>query len=95
MYLLSQKLIREQNEIIGEKNSLVTYENVTKDYLSYLNEYIVFDIETTGLNRTNDRIIEIGAVLYQNGQISNKYGTLIHSVNHIPKGLTSNLVTLL
>lgn len=80
-----KKLIREQNEIIGEKNSLVTYENVTKDYLSYLNEYIVFDIETTGLNRTNDRIIEIGAVLYQNGQISNKYGTLIHSVNHIPK----------
>ena len=59
-----KKLIREQNEIIGERNSLVTYENVTKDYLSYLNEYIVFDIETTGLNRTNDRIIEIGAVLY-------------------------------
>lgn len=80
-----KKLIREQNEIIGDKDSLVTYENVTKDYLSYLNEYIAFDIETTGLNRTNDRIIEIGAVLYQNGQISNKYGTLIHSVNHIPK----------
>lgn len=80
-----KKLIREQNEIIGDKNSLVTYENVTKDYLSYLNEYIAFDIETTGLNRTNDRIIEIGAVLYQNGQISNKYGTLIHSVNHIPQ----------
>lgn len=80
-----KKLIREQNEIIGDKNSLVTHENVTKDYLSYLNEYIAFDIETTGLNRTNDRIIEIGAVLYQNGQISNKYGTLIHSVNHIPQ----------
>lgn len=59
-----KKLIREQNEIIGDKNSLVTYENVTKDYLSYLNEYIAFDIETTGLNRTNDRIIEIGAVLF-------------------------------
>ena len=28
-----KKLIREQNEIIGDKNSLVTYENVTKDYL--------------------------------------------------------------
>lgn len=53
-----KKLIREQNEIIGDKNSLVTHENVTKDYLSYLNEYIAFDIETTGLNRTNDRIIE-------------------------------------
>lgn len=29
--------------------------------------YIAFDVETTGLSPYNDRIIEIGAVLFENG----------------------------
>ena len=55
--------------------------------------YIAFDVETTGLSPYNNRIIEVGAVLFEKGIPVKKYGTLINanvnissaasSVNHI------------
>lgn len=30
-------------------------------------KYIAFDIETTGLNPVEDKIVELGAVLFENG----------------------------
>ena len=47
-----------------------------------LNRYIAFDVETTGLKPTSDRIIELGAVLVENGQIVKSFGTLVRSVYH-------------
>ena len=34
--------------------------------------YIVFDIETTGFSSIRDRIIEIGAVKVENGEITDR-----------------------
>ena len=34
-----------------------------------MDSYVVFDIETTGFNSVNDRIIEIGAVRVVEGEI--------------------------
>lgn len=55
--------------------------------------YIAFDVETTGLNPNIDRIVEIGAVLFENGEITKRYGTLVNpcieisskasAINHI------------
>ncbi|MCX7568697.1 ATP-dependent DNA helicase DinG [Tumebacillus sp. DT12] len=39
--------------------------------------YVVFDLETTGLQPTTDRIIEIGAVRVENGQITDTFQSLI------------------
>ena len=55
--------------------------------------YVCFDLETTGLNSTNDSIIEIGAVRVVDGHITDRYHQLVNpglaissqasAVNHI------------
>ncbi len=51
------------------------------DFKSLLKEsidYVVFDLETTGLSNRTDRIVEIGAIKYSNGIISD---TFVHLIN--------------
>ncbi len=40
--------------------------------------YVVLDVETTGLNSVNDKIIEIGMARIRNGNISETYSTLVN-----------------
>lgn len=42
------------------------------------NEYVVIDIETTGLNPSRDKIIEIGAIKVSNDNIVDTFTTLIN-----------------
>ncbi|MCR5238095.1 MAG: 3'-5' exoribonuclease, partial [Lachnospiraceae bacterium] len=55
--------------------------------------YIAFDVETTGLSCTTDRIVELGAVVFENGIPTKQFSTLVNpntrisasasAVNHI------------
>jgi len=47
-------------------------------------KYVVFDIETTGLSTTNDRIVEIGAVKVEDGQIIDEFEMLMNPGVPIP-----------
>jgi len=47
-------------------------------------EYVVFDIETTGLNDQKDEITEIGAVRIKNGKITEQFTSLIKINGHVP-----------
>lgn len=49
-----------------------------------LKDYIVVDLETTGLNPKLDKIIEIGAVKVKNGQIESVYETFVNPGKTIP-----------
>ena len=60
--------------------------------------YVVFDIETTGFSAENDRIIEIGAVKVQKGEITDKFSVFVNPETPIPfeieklTGINDNMV---
>lgn len=57
------------------------------DY-SFSDEFVVFDIETTGLSSQNDRITEIGAVLVKDGEVLERYNTFVNPEMPIPEKIT-------
>lgn len=52
------------------------------------NRYVVFDIETTGFSRSDDRIIEVAANEYVNGILTNQFQSYINPGRHIPNAIT-------
>ncbi len=46
--------------------------------------FVVVDIETTGFDSQRDRIIEIGAVKIENGQITDRFSTFVDPEGKIP-----------
>ena len=52
------------------------------------NEFIAFDLETTGLNINKDEIIEISAIKFIDGQFDSEFTTLIRPKKDIPKQIT-------
>jgi DNA polymerase III epsilon subunit family exonuclease len=50
--------------------------------------YIVFDIETTGLSRTQDRIIEIAATRYEEGSAVDTFHAYVNPGRHVPNFIT-------
>lgn len=64
----------------------------------FLDTYVVFDLETTGFSPVNNRIIEIGAVKIESGQIRERYSTFVNPEVPIPfeienlTGINDNMV---
>ena len=60
--------------------------------------YIALDLETTGLSATKDRILEIGAVMVENGEVTGTYETFVDNGVEIPErireltGITEEMV---
>ena len=63
--------------------------NKGKRLSGYLKDYVVFDLETTGVNPERDDIIEISAVKVCGHVITEEYSTLVNPGKHIPAGATA------
>lgn len=50
--------------------------------------YVVFDLETTGLESNKDEIIEIGACKIVDGRIDETFSTFVKPSKHIPREIT-------
>ena len=50
----------------------------------YVPNYVVFDLETTGLSSGYDDIIEISAIRVRNGEIEREFSTLVNPGKSIP-----------
>ncbi len=74
---------------VVDDNLNIIFNNSSTDVLSYDDTYIVFDFETTGLNAYgNDKIIEIGAAKYKDGEIIDTFSKLCNPGVKISEKIT-------
>ena len=59
-----------------------------EDDTNFEDEFVVFDIETTGLSAMTCKITEIGAVLVQKGEVLKVFSTFVNPEGHIPEEIT-------
>lgn len=54
----------------------------------YVSDYVIFDLETTGVRCDVDEIIEISAIKVRDHKITDQYNTLVNPGMHIPAAAT-------
>ena len=65
------------------------YTKMGKRITGYYKDYVVFDLETTGISSVTDRIIEISAVKVKDGQVVEEFSTLVNPERKIPKAASN------
>lgn len=69
-----------------------------KQRTEYLKDYVIFDLETTGVSCNSDRVVEISALKVVNGCITEEFSTLVNPQCSIPyhasqiNGITDDMV---
>lgn len=61
----------------------------SKEIYDIPNSYIVFDLETTGLDSRKEKIIEIGAMKVENGKVIETFTELVNPEININSNITS------
>lgn len=59
-----------------------------KELNAPITQYVIFDLETNGLSPKTNRVIEIGALKIENGEIIDKFSTLVNSQKNLTKKIT-------
>lgn len=60
-----------------------------KKRIEYVPDYVIFDIETTGISCTSDEVVEISAVKVEGGVVVDEFTTLVNPGRPIPYQATS------
>lgn len=60
-----------------------------KQLYHYVSDYVVFDLETTGISPKKDEVIEISAVKVRSGQVVGEFTTLVNPGRPIPLGASA------
>ncbi len=68
---------------------MAIFRNKGKRLNGYVPNYVVFDLETTGISIQRDTIIEISAVKVVSGSVADEFSTLVNPRRHIPAGATA------
>ncbi len=70
--------------LVNDKKEIISGLDYSKNY----EEFVIFDIETTGLSAINDSITEIGAIKIKNGQVIDSFSHLVNPERPIPEFIT-------
>jgi len=81
-----KQVFPEDFDVVAQA-SLFEQQKQQIDYLKN-NTFVVFDLETTGLNHEDCQIVEIGAVKVENGKITKKFSTFVDPETNIPEDAT-------
>ena len=63
---------------VGYGSNVNSRPNKGKSVIAFPTDYVSVDIETTGLDSTFDKILEISAVRYSNGRKTEKFSSLVN-----------------
>lgn len=74
----------EPYQFFEQANFFMVEEETKCDYLKN-NTFVVYDLETTGINPDTNDIIDIGAFKIVNGKIVEKFATFINPMREIPE----------
>ena len=100
--LVEEKYVHKQvvfPDAMPRKVQTNLFDDVPK-YNNYImnNDFVVFDLETTGLDPENSEIIEIGAVKVEKGEITQRFSSFVKPSCSIPEriieltGITDDMV---
>lgn len=72
-------------EFVALKQDDIFAKNI--EYNDYImqNTFVVYDLETTGIDPSVDKIVEIGAVKIENGKVTQKFACFVDPEMHIPE----------
>lgn len=92
-----------QQNVVETRSGVVSTNKVYLDASTHAllqNRFIAFDVETTELSASTDRIIELGAVLFENGIPTKAFSSLVNpgiavpaaatAINHITNAMVKN-----
>ena len=92
------KELSEKDKLIQRLENMIPPKEDIPTEIPSGRPYLFIDLETTGVNKQSCEIIEIGALRYLNGQISDRFQTYVRPVGLIPKeaseinGITNDMV---
>ena len=93
-------MLEKENNTIQNKSQIKNNLQKSKNLMKFVDDYVLVDIETTGLSPINDDIIEIGAIKVINNKIVDKYSQLIQINKSLSPfitnltGITNNMLKL-
>lgn len=73
-------------------------EKAGRKRVEYITDYVIFDLETTGVSWEKDEVVEISAVKVQGGEVVDEFSTLVNPGMPIPfyaskvNGITDDMV---
>ncbi|MBD7912501.1 MULTISPECIES: exonuclease domain-containing protein [Clostridium] len=78
-----------EDQVVHQGNVSADVININSKTIEMLHRsFIAFDVETTGLNSEYDRIIELGAVRFIDGQPTEEFSTLVNPQINVPSAAT-------
>ena len=90
MQRLAEKRMRHTGFSKASKMRLVRrIQNKKASSFSYPSDYVVLDIETTGLNADKHEIIEVGLLKVRDDKVADEFSTLVKIDSSLPKKISS------